>query len=151
MTEISYEHLVERALLHVVRDALELARENGLDGNHFYITFQTDRPDVVLSKRLKAGYPDEMTIVLQHEYSDLDVSDKAFSVTLSFGNVPERITVPFDAVTRFADPYAKFAVSFNAAAPEEPEPVEAETPADVPETDGDGENVVSLSAFRKKK
>lgn len=150
MTEISYEHLVERALMHVVRDALELARENGLDGNHFYITFQTNRPDVVLSKRLKASYPDEMTVVLQHEYSDLDVSGKAFSVTLSFGNIPERITVPFDAVTRFADPYAKFAVSFEAVAPAAPEPV-AKAPADVPETTADGENIVSLSAFRKKK
>lgn len=148
MTEISYEHLVERALMHVVRDALKLAQENGLDGNHFYITFQTNRRDVVLSKRLKAGYPEEMTIVLQHEFSDLDVGDESFSVTLSFSGISERITVPFDAITRFADPFAQFAVSFNAVAPA-PEPVSPETPADVPAADG--ANVVSLSAFRKKK
>lgn len=90
MTEISYERLVEKALLHVVHDALLSAQKNGLDGNHFYITFQTPRDDVVLSDRLKAAYPKEITIVLQHEYSDLEVSDDAFSVVLSFGNIPEK-------------------------------------------------------------
>ena len=150
MTEISYEHLVERALMHVVRDALELARENGLDGNHFYITFQTNRPDVVLSKRLKASYPDEMTVVLQHEYSDLDVSDKAFSVTLSFGNIPERITVPFAAITRFADPYAQFGLSFKPEVATAPKPKKKEK-TEKPAKDEKSENVVSLSAFRKKK
>lgn len=146
MTEISYERLVEKALLHVVHDALSAAQKNGLDGNHFYITFQTPRDDVVLSDRLKEAYPKEITIVLQHEYSDLEVFDDSFSVVLSFGNIPEKISVPFSAVIRFADPYAQFAVSFT--------PEIAEIKKDkIPQTDAhsDLENVVSLNAFRKKK
>ncbi|MBR1778193.1 MAG: hypothetical protein IJ752_06385 [Alphaproteobacteria bacterium] len=145
MTEISYEHLVEKALLHVVHDALLSAEKNGLDGNHFYITFQTPRDDVILSERLKASYPEEMTIVLQHEYYDLKVKESLFSVTLSFNNVSERITVPFSAVTRFADPHAQFAVTFK------PEPKPAADIKKVPEKAETSENVVSLSAFRKKK
>lgn len=146
MTEISYERLVEKALLNVVRDALSFAQKNGLDGNHFYITFQTPRDDVVLSDRLKAAYPEEITIVLQHEYSDLNVSDDAFSVVLSFGDIPEKISVPFSAVVRFADPYAQFAVSFS------PEPPVSAAKTETEDNAGtNGENVVSLSAFRKKK
>lgn len=146
MTEISYERLVEKALLHVVRDALLSAQKNGLDGNHFYITFQTPSDDVVLSDRLKAAYPEEITIVLQHEYSDLEVSDDAFSVVLSFGNIPEKIFVPFAAIVRFADPFAQFAVSFT---PEPPQPEKKKEKKHKPESDQ--ENVVSLNAFRKKK
>ena len=81
-----------------------------------------------------------------HEFYDLDVKDDLFSVTLSFNNVSERITVPFSAITRFADPYAEFAVTFE---PEPPAP--APVPEKTPEPEADAENVVSLSAFRKKK
>ena len=146
MTKISYEHLVEKALIHVVHDALSSAEKNGLDGNHFYITFQTNRDDVILSERLKASYPKDMTIVLQHEYYDLKTEDDKFSVTLSFNNVSERISVPFDAIMRFADPYAQFALTFT---PEKPAPAPKAKKA--PESKTDSENVVSLSAFRKKK
>ena len=146
MTKISYEHLVEKALLHVVHDALSSAKKNGLDGNHFYITFQTDRNDVILSEKLKSAYPNEMTVVLQHEYSDLEVDPDKFAVTLSFNNVLERITVPFKAVSRFADPYAQFAITFT---PEKP----AASPKRKKDTkpEKSSENVVSFSAFRKKK
>ena len=144
MTEISYERLVEKALLHVVRDALESAEKHGLDGNHFYITFQTNRNDVILSEKLKNAYSDEMTIVLQHEYSDLEVDAEKFSVTLSFNNVLENITVPYIAISRFADPYAQFAITFK---PEKP----AADPKPKKEPESRSENVVSLSAFRKKK
>ncbi len=155
---ISYERLVEKALLSVVRDALKIAETEGLPGNHhFYITFRTRREGIVLSDRLRQAYPEEMTIVLQHEFSDLEVTDKAFSVTLSFGNIPEHITIPFDAVASFADPHAQFAVSFQvdlkqAAGEPAPAPKKAEKKkkeADRENT-ADG-NVVSLSAFRKKK
>ncbi|MBR1945232.1 MAG: hypothetical protein IJ846_02930 [Alphaproteobacteria bacterium] len=146
MTEISYERLVEKALLRVVHDALESAEQHGLDGNHFYITFQTNRDDVILSERLKTAYPEEMTIVLQHEYYDLKTEEDKFSVTLSFNNVSERITVPFDAVARFADPYAQFALTFT---PEKQ--TAAPKPKKEKETKNTSENVVSLSAFRKKK
>ena len=148
MTDISYESLVEKALLNVVRDALDYAAQNGLgDANHFYISFKTQHPDVVLSDRMKASYPDEMTIVLQHEFSNLDVDDTGFSVTLSFGNIPERIAVPFAAITRFADPYAQFGLSFKPELPATPKPKKQEKPAKA----NKDENVVSLSAFRKKK
>jgi len=146
MTEISYERLVEKALLRVVHDALESAEQHGLDGNHFYITFQTNRDDVILSERLKTAYPEEMTIVLQHEYYDLKTEEDKFSVTLSFNNVSERITVPFGAVARFADPYAQFALTFT---PEKQ--TAAPKPKKEKETKNTSENVVSLSAFRKKK
>lgn len=145
MTEISYESLVEKALLHVVHDALLSAEENGLDGNHFYITFQTNRDDVVLSQRLKTAYPEDMTIVLQHEYFDLKTDNDKFSVTLSFNNVSERICIPFSAVIRFADPHAQFALSFNPEVPAQTAKTEEK------EEENASENVVSLSAFRKKK
>ena len=119
---ISYERLVEKALLCVVRDALEITRDNNaLPGNHhFYISFKTKHDGVVLSERLLSAYPEDMTIVLQHEFSNLEVTPDAFSVTLSFSDVPERITVPFDAITSFADPHARFAVSFNAGVASDP-------------------------------
>ena len=158
---ISYERLVEKALLCVVRDALEITRDNNaLPGNHhFYISFKTKHDGVVLSERLLSAYPEDMTIVLQHEFSNLEVTPDAFSVTLSFSDVPERITVPFDAMTSFADPHARFAVSFNAGVasdpPEKPaKKTEKKHSASKPRaSDGedDGGNVVSLSAFRKKK
>lgn len=151
MTDISYESLVEKALLNVVRDALDYAAQNGLgDANHFYISFKTQHPDVVLSDRMKASYPDEMTIVLQHEFSHLDIGDNGFSVTLSFGNIPERITVPFAAITRFADPYAQFGLSFKPEVATAPKPKKKEK-TEKPAKDEKSENVVSLSAFRKKK
>ena len=146
MSEISYEHLVEKALIHVVKEALLCAEKNGLENNHFYISFQTARKDVILSERLKTAYPKEMTIVLQHEYYDLKAEEKSFSVTLSFNNISERITVPYGAITRFADPYARFALTFT---PESPAPAEKKKKPE-PEP-AEGENVVSLSAFRKKK
>ena len=147
MTEISYERLVEKALVHVVHEALLSAEKHGLDNNHFYITFQTARDDVILSERLKQSYPKEMTIVLQYEYSDLKVDTDKFSVTLSFSNVPERITVPFGAISRFADPHAQFALTFT---PEKPAPAPKQ-PKKASEPESNSENVVSLSAFRKKK
>ena len=155
---ISYEHLVEKALLSVVRDALKITCDNGgLPGNHhFYISFKTKFDGVVLSPRLTEAYPEDMTIVLQHEFSDLEVSENSFSVKLSFSNIPERITVPFAAVTSFADPHARFAVSFNVDAKEKKK--EKKKKEKIPEPDkkeNDGtepaDNVVSLSAFRKKK
>ncbi len=154
---ISYEHLVEKALLSVVRDALKITCDNGgLPGNHhFYISFKTKFDGVVLSPRLTEAYPEDMTIVLQHEFSDLEVSENSFSVKLSFSNIPERITVPFDAITSFADPHARFAVSFKVepppAAKEPKAPARKKAAKNEENVPADGGNVVSLSAFRKKK
>lgn len=148
--EILYDKLVENAILNVVKDVLKDAGQNGLRGNHFfYITFKTTFRGVELSPRLKRAYPDEMTVVLQHEFSDLTVEDDAFYVRLSFGNIPERIRVPFNALVSFSDPHAQFGVGFHPQddAPAAPEPIEEENAADA-EAVG---NVVSLGAFRKKK
>lgn len=150
--KILYEALVENALLRAVKNVLKDAEQNGLRGNHFfYITFKTAFHGVTLSKRLQDAYPDEMTIVLQHEFSDLTVEEDAFFVRLSFGNIPETIRVPFNALVSFSDPHAQFAVGFHAqdVAPEEPEAVqEPETKEEIPAVSG---NVISLGAFRKKK
>lgn len=154
---ISYERLVEKALLSVVREALKITRDNGgLPGNHhFYISFKTRYDGVSLSPRLTAAYPEDMTIVLQHEFSDLEVSEGSFSVRLSFSNIPERITVPFDAITSFADPHARFAVSFKVEPPPVPEepkaPARKKAKKSEPSVPENGGNVVSLSAFRNKK
>ncbi len=110
MSDLSHYHkLVERALQGVLRDILEEVGEVGLKGNqHFYITFRTDFPGVEVPSYLRERYPEEMTIVLQYQFWSLEVDDEAFSVTLSFNDVLERLHVPMDAVTAFVDPAVKF-------------------------------------------
>lgn len=102
---LPYAPLVHAALRSLVRGALAYAARHGLAGeHHFYLTFRTDHPGVAIPARLKAQYPEEMTVVLQHQFWDLKVQDDAFSVGLSFNGVPASLTVPFAAVTGFADP-----------------------------------------------
>ena len=106
--------MVEDALRSVVRRALIHAAERGLSGDHhFYITFLTDHPDVTMPDHLRSHYPNEMTIVLQHQFWGLEVSPESFGVTLSFANEPERLTVSFAAVTAFADPSVRFGLQFD--------------------------------------
>ncbi len=110
-----YDRLVENALRGVVIEALRLASAKGLPGDHhFYVTFRTDHPKVELSAEILARHPGEMTVVLEHKFWDLDVGDEVFSVTLSFSNVQERIVVPYEAITAFADPSVKFGLRFQA-------------------------------------
>jgi hypothetical protein len=152
-----YEKMVERALRGVVREAVERAAREGLRGaHHFYIGFATDMPGVVIPESLRARYPIEMTIVLQHQFWDLDVGDAGFSVTLSFQKQLERLTIPFAAIRSFADPSVNFALEFampedSAAAqkPAVPAPLAAASaPAEKPEkTTAD---VVTLDSFRKR-
>ena len=100
-----YDKMVERALRGVVKQALqEVVDEGVIDDHHFYITFFTDHPGVKVPNYLKERYPGEMTIVLQHQFYDLEVDDERFTVMLSFNNVPERLTIPLAAITIFADP-----------------------------------------------
>jgi uncharacterized protein len=109
-----YDKMVETALRGVVREALAGAAKQGLPGNHhFYVTFKTRFLGVGIADHLAARYPDEMTIVLEHQFWDLAVEDARFSVTLSFANKPERLTIPFAAVTAFADPSVKFGLQFQ--------------------------------------
>ncbi|TCR61826.1 ClpXP protease specificity-enhancing factor SspB [Bosea sp. BK604] len=111
---LRYDLMVQEALKGVVRKILTEAGRDGLPGeHHFYITFRTTAPGVRLSQRLRDKHPDEMTIVLQHQFWDLNVSEHSFEVGLSFSGVPERLLVPFDAVTTFFDPSVQFGLKFE--------------------------------------
>ncbi len=125
---IRYDLLAQEALRGVVRRVLVDAARDGLPGDHhFYISFDTRAPGVRLSQRMREKYPEEMTIVLQHQFWDLNVTEHAFEVGLSFGGVPERLLVPFSALKGFFDPSVKFGLQFEIAeaeATEEPAPEE---------------------------
>ncbi len=111
---IRYEALVLDALRGVVRSVLQRVLKRGVPGDHhFFITFDTQAPGVGLSKRLKEQYPQEMTIVLQHQFWDLAVTDDRFEVRLSFNNIPERLVIPFGAVRIFQDPSVQFALALR--------------------------------------
>lgn len=123
---IRYDLLVQDALKGVVRKVLIDAGKDGLPGeHHFYISFQTDFPGVRLSNRLREKYPQEMTIVLQHQFWDLNITEHTFEVGLSFSGVPERLLIPFDALTGFFDPSVQFGLKFDGQDEEEDEIEEA--------------------------
>ena len=170
---LPYEAWTEAALRHVVADAVAHAAEQGLPGeHHFYLTFRTDHPGVVIPPRLRAQYPQEMTIVLQHQFWDLKMDREAglISVGLSFGGTPAQLVIPLAAVSAFADPAVRFGLTFrpdlpdaataDAAAPKaaqpgraKPQPAEAapgEKPAEDSEAPSDTPQVVSLDAFRRR-
>src|SRR5581483_3587486 len=117
---IRYDILVQEALRGMVRGVLaDVAKSKSLPGDHhFFVTFDTTAEGVRLSDRLRAQYPEEMTIVLQHQFWDLKVADDAFEVGLSFGGVAERLTVPFEAIKSFADPSVQFTLQFESLAEE---------------------------------
>jgi uncharacterized protein len=111
---IRYDLLVQDALRNVVRKVLGDAARDGLAGeHHFYVSFRTDYPGVRISQRLREKYPQDMTIVLQHQFWDLGVTEHTFEVGLSFSGVPERLLVPFEAVTGFFDPSVQFGLKFE--------------------------------------
>jgi uncharacterized protein len=111
---IRYDILAQAALRGVVRTVLADAAKKGLPGeHHFKITFNTTSPGVRLSERMRSRYPKDMTIVLQHQFWDLVVTEQGFEVGLSFGGVPERVAVPFDAVMAFYDPAVQFGFQFE--------------------------------------
>lgn len=111
---IRYDLLAQEALRGVVRKVLSDAAKHGLPGDHhFFVTFDTGAEGVRLSQRMRAQYPKEMTIVLQHQFWDLVVNDEAFEVGLSFGGIPERLAVPFSAVKQFLDPSVEFGLQFE--------------------------------------
>lgn len=153
--EMQYEQLAQDALRGVIRAALERAASpGGIPGaHHFYITFKTRAPGVSVPPDILAKYPDEMTVVLQHQFWDLAVEPDLFSVMLKFGGMPKVLTAPYTAVTRFYDPSVQFLLQFEPPeiAETEPEPpapkAKTKTP---PATGDDGPKVVSLDQFRKK-
>jgi len=156
----NYNLLVHDALTGVVRDVMTDAAKNGLPGqHHFYVTFATAHPGVEMPDYLRVQYPDEMPLIIQHQFWGLDVHDHSFEVTLSFKGVHERLHVPFDAIATFADPSVNFVLRLGLAEPGEedlaengegghaasPEP---SMPGTIDEDDEDG-NVVSIDSFRK--
>ena len=156
---LPYETWTQTAMRQVMVQALTHAAAKGLPGeHHFYVTFRTDHPNTVVPPRLRAQYPQEMTIVLQHQFWNLKVDEAAaeFSVGLSFGGVPSELHIPFGAVTGFADPYMRFGLQFqpetigDAPADDAPEAeAEAAPPAPEPEP-APTPQVVSLEAFRRR-
>ena len=167
---IRYDVLARDALRGVLRRVLTDAAEHGLPGeHHFFITFLSTAEGVKLSPRLLAQYPEEMTIILQHQFWDLVVTEDRFEVGLSFGGIPERLVVPFNSIKSFFDPSVQFGLQFeaaDAAAETAAESVPATnlpaTPAasalpvptpegkDEPEKPSEGAEVVRLDRFRKK-
>jgi hypothetical protein len=130
---IRYDLLVQDALKGVVRKVLIDAGKDGLPGeHHFYISFQTDYPGVRLSNRLREKYPQEMTIVLQHQFWDLNVTEHTFEVGLSFSGVPERLLIPFDALTGFFDPSVQFGLKFDGQDDDVEEEIAENPPAPQP-------------------
>ena len=156
---IDYGRMVEQALRTVVRDVLRRLAVDGLPPpHHFYITFRTSDPGVELPDYLRERYPTEMTVVLQHQFWDLEVDDNGLSVTLSFNDVPQRLRIPFHAIKVFADPGAEFGLQFTLEPDIVPLPGPAaeKKPAARVETEGGGEppkggaEIVALDRFRKK-
>jgi len=116
---IRYDILVQNALRGVIQKALAEVAKTGLPGNHhFFITFVTNAPGVRVSNRIREQYAEQMTIVLQHQYWDLEVTDQGFSVGLSFSDVPETLQIPYSAVRGFYDPSVNFELEFDVEAPE---------------------------------
>ncbi len=173
-----YDRMVEDAMRGVVRAALQRTAAEGLPGeHHFYITFHTEAEGVEIPGWLRERYPEEMTIVLQHRFRDLEVGESGFSVTLSFNEVPARLVVPYSAIGAFADPSVRFGFTFaqesegedeaaeaagdetappesDAAGPDAPEsekPDSATAESDEAAAAAGDETVVSLDRFRKTK
>ena len=149
---LRYDQMVEAALRDVVRQALVRAATDGLPGSHhFYITFRTEFPGVKIPERLSARYPKEMTIVLQHQFWDLEVGTEAFGLTLSFDDIPEPLWVPFAAITAFADPSVNFGLQFQGSAAGATQPAEKASGDTQPADDtAAAAKVVSLDTFRTR-
>lgn len=166
-TSIDYGNLMHDAMRGLIQNVLVGVAKDGLPGeHHFFISFDTSHPDVELADWLSDRFPDDMTIVVQHWFENLDVTDEGFTITLNFGDQPERMFIPYDAIRTFVDPSVEFGLRFESqddeteAAPKKP--VQA-TPALKPAKDpkpkkkGKGKGkakskdaeVVSLDAFRK--
>lgn len=147
---MNYEQMTQLALRGVVRDAIRrVIREDGLPGaHHFYITFLTRYPGVEVDEGLARKYPDEVTIVLEHQYWDLNAYDTEFEVTLKFGGIPKYLKVPYHAITRFHDPSVGFALQFDPPAElEGSEPIAQITPVKTPAT---APKATGLGAVAKK-
>lgn len=152
---IDYGNLMHAAMRSLIQKVLQEVAEHGLPGaHHFFITFDTMHPDVELADWLSDRYPEEMTIVIQHWFDNLDVSDDGFSITLNFGDQPEPLYIPYDAIRTFVDPSVEFGLRFESQAEQADDEDEAEEAPmaenveDDPQPRKDAE-IVSLDSFRK--
>lgn len=149
---IDYGTLMHRAMRGLIQTVLSDVAQHGLPGaHHFFITFDTTHPGVEIADWLRDRYPTEMTVVLQHWFENLEVEDDLFRITLNFGNQPEPMVIPFDAVRTFVDPSVEFGLRFESQSDDDDEDEEDETEIEVedPEPRRDAE-VVSLDKFRKQ-
>ncbi len=147
---IDYGNLMHRAMRGLIQSVLTEVAEHGLPGaHHFFITFDTTHPEVQMAAWLKERYPTEMTVVIQHWYENLVVTDEGFSITLNFGNNPEPMVIPFDALRTFVDPSVEFGLRFETQEQDEDEDdedVEIEVEEEPVRQDAE---IVSLDQFRK--
>ena len=154
--QIDYGRLMHQAMRGLIQQVLTQIAKDGLPGDHhFFITFDTRHPDVQIADWLHARYPEEMTIVLQHWFDALTVTDDGFSVVLNFGDSPEPLIIPFDALRTFVDPSVEFGLRFESADTEDDDDEDDDDDLDGADDDDDdtppaprGE-VVSLDKFRK--
>jgi hypothetical protein len=147
---IDYGNLMHRAMRRLIQQVLTDVGEHGLPGaHHFFITFDTMHPDVEIADWLSDRYPGEMMVVMQHWFDNLEVTDDGFSVTLNFGESPETLYIPYDAIKTFVDPSVEFGLRFETHEAEDEEPDEGaphEEVVDPPQQDAE---IVSLDKFRK--
>lgn len=146
---IDYGNLMHHAMRGLIQQVLEAVAADGLPGeHHFFITFDTEHPDAQMADWLKSRYPGEMTVVIQHWYENLLVDDNGFAITLNFGDRPEPLYVPFDAIRTFVDPSVEFGLRFETQETQgEDEEDETEDEPSPPHKDAE---VVSLDKFRKQ-
>ena len=153
---IGYEALTQAAMRGVVREALKRARvSGGLPGDHhFYLTFRTKAPGVKIADYLTERFPEDMTIVIQHQFWDLEVADGHFEIILKFSGVPQHLYVPYSAITRFVDPSVNFGLTFESPNKDEtvisPASEHSSNDGDKPAAEGEEGTVVNLDAFRRK-
>ncbi|WP_294220296.1 ClpXP protease specificity-enhancing factor SspB [uncultured Shimia sp.] len=152
---IDYGNLMHRAMRSLIQTVLTDVQKDGLPGeHHFFITFDTQHPDVEIAEWLADRYPGEMTVVMQHWYDNLTVTDEGFAVTLNFGDAPEPLYIPYNSIKTFVDPSVEFGLRFETQDDEEEDEVLDEIPDEinleeiVEEPRKDAE-VVSLDSFRK--
>lgn len=153
---IDYGKLMHHAMRGLIRQVLADVRDNGLPGaHHFFITFDTRHPDAELADWLRERYPTEMTVVMQHWYDNLEVTDEGFGITLNFGDAPEPLYIPYDAIKTFVDPSVEFGLRFESQ--DEDEDADGDELDSAADAQGDASDdddshdaeVVSLDSFRK--